>query len=151
MLKAQNISKIYESRTRCTALAETSLTLEDVGLVLITGESGSGKTTLLNLLSGLDTPTSGSVTTNYGGAYAAFVFSDGHLLENFTLAENLDFAMSLAGVTGAATRGLMLLYYFFPALLIVAGVAVLLTVMSVALTYRRSSRLSVIDIIYHRK
>ncbi|HIV64266.1 MAG TPA: ATP-binding cassette domain-containing protein, partial [Firmicutes bacterium] len=61
MIRIENISKVYEKPVRCAALRGVSLVFPDTGLVVVAGESGSGKTTLVNILSGLDTPTSGSV------------------------------------------------------------------------------------------
>lgn len=43
------------------ALKDAQLTVDAGEMVVIKGRSGSGKTTLLNLLSGLDTPTRGSL------------------------------------------------------------------------------------------
>ena len=58
----QNLT--YKFREGHTAIDNISLSLEDSKLIGIMGASGSGKTTLLNLMSGIQKPTSGSVTIN---------------------------------------------------------------------------------------
>ena len=90
MLTAENISKIYRKQKRqVTALQPVSFSFGDRGLVAVVGESGSGKSTLLHLLSGLDTPTTGSVHCDFGENYASFDFQDAQLIDEMTLYENL--------------------------------------------------------------
>lgn len=99
MIHAEKITKTYARRGKApyAALRETSLTLSDTGLVLVTGHSGSGKTTLLNILSGLDAPTSGGVTYSGGCAACAYVFQDSRMIETLTLRENLRLAAEICG------------------------------------------------------
>ena len=88
---------------RIHALDDFSLTIEEGAIVLLVGPSGSGKTTLLNVISALDTPTSGSY--HFGGelvphddveAMTAFrrrnvgyVFQFFNLLGDLTALENI--------------------------------------------------------------
>ncbi len=83
--------------------------------VALMGPSGSGKTTLLNLIGGLDTPTSGSVTVEgrridqmSGGELAAwranhvgFVFQFYNLLPVLTAQKNVELPLLLAPMGGA--------------------------------------------------
>jgi lipoprotein-releasing system ATP-binding protein len=87
--------------------------------VAIIGESGSGKSTLLHILGGLDRPTAGEVRV--GGrtlgaigddelsavrnANIGFVFQFHHLLQEFTVLENVMMPQLIAGQTrGEAAR-----------------------------------------------
>ena len=56
MIKIRNLNKYYHKgkSNEIHVIDNTSLTLENTGLVCILGESGSGKTTLMNTISGLD-------------------------------------------------------------------------------------------------
>ncbi len=83
--------------------------------VALMGPSGSGKTTLLNLIGGLDTPTSGSVSVEgrridqmSGGELAAwranhvgFVFQFYNLLPVLTAQKNVELPLLLASMGGA--------------------------------------------------
>jgi putative ABC transport system ATP-binding protein len=83
--------------------------------VALMGPSGSGKTTLLNLIGGLDTPTSGSVSVEgrridqmSGGELAAwrahhvgFVFQFYNLLPVLTAQKNVELPLLLASMNGA--------------------------------------------------
>ena len=83
--------------------------------VALMGPSGSGKTTLLNLIGGLDTPTSGSVSVDgrridqlSGGELAAwrahnvgFVFEFYNLLPVLTAQKNVELPLLLAKMGGA--------------------------------------------------
>jgi putative ABC transport system ATP-binding protein len=83
--------------------------------VALMGPSGSGKTTLLNLIGGLDTPTSGSVSVEArridqmsGGELAAwrahhvgFVFQFYNLLPVLTAQKNVELPLLLASMNGA--------------------------------------------------
>ena len=60
MIEVRDLTKHYEFGN-VTALKEINLTFEDGRFYVIAGASGSGKTTLLNILSGIDSPTSGEV------------------------------------------------------------------------------------------
>ena len=62
-IKVEDLWRIYESdsQTRVVALGGVNMQIKHGGYVALKGRSGSGKTTLLNCLSGLDTPTSGTV------------------------------------------------------------------------------------------
>lgn len=113
MIEFKNVRKVYESRKggRCVALNGINLQLPDTGLVFIIGKSGSGKSTLLNLMGGLDTITSGDIIAdtnalskfeetdfeNYRSTYIGFVFQHYYLLEELTVRQNVEMAMSIVG------------------------------------------------------
>ena len=59
IIVVENLSKIYDNST--TALNEISLSIQEGVWTSIIGPSGSGKTTLLNMISCLDSPTTGSI------------------------------------------------------------------------------------------
>ena len=62
-IEAKELSKIYGSgESRVVALNKVNLEIASSDFISIMGPSGSGKSTLLHLLSGLDKPTSGSLT-----------------------------------------------------------------------------------------
>ena len=84
----------------------------DIGeFVAITGESGSGKSTLLNVISGLDTYEEGEMfvcgedtqafTTEdyevYRKTYIGNIFQDFNLINSYTVYQNIEIVMLLAG------------------------------------------------------
>ena len=80
-IEAKELSKIYGSgESRVVALDKVNLEIASSDFISIMGPSGSGKSTLLHLLSGLDKPTSGSLT--YDG-------KDIYLLPVLTAKENI--------------------------------------------------------------
>jgi len=63
IFKVENVRKIFNEgkETQVNAVSDVSFTIGKGEFVAIVGPSGSGKSTLLNLISGLDTPTSGRI------------------------------------------------------------------------------------------
>lgn len=90
---------------RIIGLAEVSMNILPGELVAIHGPSGCGKSTLLNLMSGMDTPTEGTVTfegltspsarawTRLRASRIGLVFQDFNLLPTMTAVENVELAM----------------------------------------------------------
>ncbi len=65
MINLINLNKTYKKKgIQKHVLKDLNLSLEDKGIVFITGKSQSGKTTLLNLIGGLDYITSGDILIN---------------------------------------------------------------------------------------
>ena len=99
-------------------LRDISLKVAEGEYVSLVGPSGSGKTTLLALIGGLDHPQSGQILvgghdlrTLSGDGLAAFrretvgfVFQHFGLLEALTARENVELALTLAGVSSARQR-----------------------------------------------
>jgi putative ABC transport system ATP-binding protein len=100
------------------ALAEVNLQVAPGELVAVRGRSGSGKTTLLNLLGGLDSPTTGSVSVeghDLAGLSGAdlialrrqaigFVFQGFGLLPILSAAENVEIPLRLARTDAGVRR-----------------------------------------------
>lgn len=103
-IEAKELSKIYGSgENRVAALNKASLEIASGDFISIMGPSGSGKSTLLHLLSGLDKPTSGSLTYDEKDIYSfndkelsafrrqriGFIFQQFNLLPVLTARENI--------------------------------------------------------------
>jgi NitT/TauT family transport system ATP-binding protein len=73
------------------AIGGISLVVEGNVFVSIVGPSGCGKSTLLNILSGVETPTNGTVSVTEGGrpAHLGYVFQDARLLPWRTVMDNM--------------------------------------------------------------
>jgi putative ABC transport system ATP-binding protein len=99
-----DVSKIYKSgEVETAALKNINLTIEEGEFVVILGPSGSGKSTLLNVISGLDTVTSGKIMfreedltalsedemTEFRRDHLGFIFQQYNLLQNLTVYENI--------------------------------------------------------------
>ena len=111
MIKISHLNKIYKSKKRrkCHALNDINLTLPGTGLVFVLGKSGSGKSTLLNLIGGLDSISSGSISVdgndladfkerdfcNYRNTHIGFIFQDYHLIDELTVYENIVLSLNL--------------------------------------------------------
>ena len=103
-IEAKELSKIYGSgESRVVALDKANLEIASSDFISIMGPSGSGKSTLLHLLSGLDKPTSGSLTYDGKDIYSfndkalsafrrqriGFIFQQFNLLPVLTAKENI--------------------------------------------------------------
>ena len=103
-IQAKQLSKIYGSgENQVAALDRAELEIEQGDFISIMGPSGSGKSTLLHLLSGLDRPTSGSLTYDGKEIYTlsdrelsafrrrkiGFIFQQFNLLPVLTARENI--------------------------------------------------------------
>lgn len=112
VLTANNLSKIYgesknENATR--ALNGVDLQVEEGDFIAIMGPSGSGKSTLVSILSGITTPTTGTISicgekinemnrfdmALFRRRKLGFVFQEFNLLDNLTLQENVMLPMVL--------------------------------------------------------
>ena len=104
IVKTENLRKIYGSgESRVVALDKVNLEIASSDFISIMGPSGSGKSTLLHLLSGLDKPTSGSLTYDGKDIYSfndkalsafrrqriGFIFQQFNLLPVLTAKENI--------------------------------------------------------------
>lgn len=78
---------------KVVALEDVNLNISGDVFVSIVGPSGCGKSTLLNILSGIETPTSGVVEITHDGheAYRGYVFQAARLLPWRTVMDNLLF------------------------------------------------------------
>jgi len=108
MIELHNVTKTYGDQGEgFTALNEINLTIAEHEYVAIVGKSGSGKSTLLNMLSGIDHPTTGTVTINgidvhalsesqlasWRGRNVGIVFQFFQLIPTLTVCENILLAM----------------------------------------------------------
>jgi putative ABC transport system ATP-binding protein len=117
-IRVSGLLHAYGEAGRLPVLRGVDLDVEPGGYLAITGVSGAGKSTLLALLGGLESVQSGSVMV--GGRNLAslngrelahfrrdvigFVFQDFGLLGMLTALENVEMALSLAGVSRAERR-----------------------------------------------
>ena len=119
VIRVEKVSKIYStSAVEIHALRQVSLAINRGEFTAIAGPSGSGKSTLLNLISGLDTPSSGHIflagrsLSKIGGNqlsdfrrdHIGFIFQSYNLIPVLTVGENIEYIMLLQGVGEAQRR-----------------------------------------------
>lgn len=106
ILELNNICFSYD---RTPVLQNVSYDFEEGKMYCIVGKSGAGKTTLLSVLSGLASPTEGSINYNgkdirgidkyqFRSKYIGVIFQSYNLLTKFTAVENVMLSMDIAGV-----------------------------------------------------
>ena len=118
-IRASNLTKTYRSgNTDLVIFADLNLEVLRGESLALTGESGSGKSTLLYLLSGLDSPTSGTISYNsrelqrladselaeFRNREIGFVWQSHNLLPEFTALENVMMPLLVRGAPQAEAR-----------------------------------------------
>lgn len=119
MITLTNLTKIYgDDSTKVVAVDDISIEIPSGKFVAIVGESGSGKSTLLNLIGALDTATSGSIDVDgdklenmnknqlaeFRNKKLGFVFQSYNLDLDFTVLENVEMPLLIAGMDKATRR-----------------------------------------------
>ena len=110
LVEVQNISKKYSrGGEELVVLDNLNLNVPKEDFLALMGPSGSGKSTLLNLIGGLDTPTSGSVSvggeridlmnsnqlSNWRASHVGFIFQFYNLLPVLTAQKNVELPLLL--------------------------------------------------------
>ena len=119
MLKLEDVSKVYRTtEVETLALGGVSLDIEPGEFVAVMGPSGCGKSTLLNVLGLLDSPTDGAYwffgedvakypetqLTRLRREHLGFVFQSFNLIDDLTVAENVEVALLYRGVPAGERR-----------------------------------------------
>ncbi|MDR1271929.1 MAG: ABC transporter ATP-binding protein [Clostridiales Family XIII bacterium] len=106
LLKLENVGYRYDSGNKI--LNGLDYTFEKGKMYAVTGKSGAGKTTLLSLISGLASPTEGSILFegkdiktidryHYRSRYVGVVFQQFNLLPHLNAVENVTLSMRASG------------------------------------------------------
>jgi putative ABC transport system ATP-binding protein len=108
MLKLEHITKVYRAaEVETAALDDLSLEVRQGEFLAIMGPSGCGKSTLLNVLGLIDSPTAGKywfmgediakcseeALTLHRRAGVGFVFQNFNLIDDLTVAQNVEVAL----------------------------------------------------------
>jgi putative ABC transport system ATP-binding protein len=111
MIQCRGVSKSYhKGSTVVTPLEALDLDVPKGEFLALMGPSGSGKTTLLNLLSGIDSPTAGSLViagtelaklsrrdlTKWRANHVGYIFQLYHLVPVLTAFENVELPLLLS-------------------------------------------------------
>ncbi|MGE0372733.1 MAG: ABC transporter ATP-binding protein [Gammaproteobacteria bacterium] len=119
LIEIRGVSKVYErGRQRLEVLRRIDLDIPQGDFLALMGPSGSGKTTLLNMLAGIDTPTSGSITVagrridtlsatelaRWRAAHVGFIFQFYNLLPMLTAQKNVELPLLLTRLSAAERR-----------------------------------------------
>ena len=114
MLKLKNITKVYVTASeRVEALKDVNICFRKSEFVSILGPSGCGKTTLLNIIGGLDHYTAGDLSISgrstkgfkdrdwdvYRNHRVGFIFQSYNLIPHQTVLENVELALTIAGIS----------------------------------------------------
>jgi len=120
VISLKNIEKSYPlGAQQVFVLRQITLDIKEGDFVTIMGPSGAGKSTLLSILGFLDADWTGEFTfageevhkmkqrarQELGKANVGFVFQQYHLLDDLTVAENLDIPLSYRNVKKSERQG----------------------------------------------
>ena len=110
LIAFEDVVKVYGTKEAPQyAVNHVDFTIGEGEFVVILGQSGAGKSTVLNLLGGMDTPTSGTVTVDgmlvssmgerelsrYRAGTIGFIFQFYNLLPSLTAYENVALARNI--------------------------------------------------------
>lgn len=110
LIECRKLTRSYRrGQNVITPLHELDLDVEEGSFLSLMGPSGSGKTTLLNLIGGIDTPTSGSLTIDgrdlarmsrsqlarWRSDYIGYIFQLYNLVPTLTAYENVELPLLL--------------------------------------------------------
>lgn len=113
VLELRSVSKYFVSAGEALCILDNlDLSIQGSTKTVIVGESGCGKSTLLNIIGGLETPSSGTVTAGpfsvdsldepalarYRSSFLGLVFQFHYLLKDFTALENAMLPAYMAGM-----------------------------------------------------
>jgi len=119
MISCQSISKIYRKGNNVvTPLENLNLEVPRGEFLALMGPSGSGKTTLLNLISGIDSPSSGTLRidgeniadfsrkqlTKWRSQKVGYIFQLYHLIPVLTAFENVELPLLITSLNRAERR-----------------------------------------------
>jgi putative ABC transport system ATP-binding protein len=114
MIQCRGVSKSYhKGSTVVTPLEALDMDVPKGEFLALMGPSGSGKTTLLNLLSGIDSPTRGSLViagidisklsrrdlTKWRASHVGYIFQLYHLVPVLTAFENVELPLLLSPIS----------------------------------------------------
>lgn len=114
MIECRGITKNYrKGNNTITPLEALDLAVRKGEFLALMGPSGSGKTTLLNLLSGIDSPSSGSLViagvdigklprrelTKWRAKHVGYIFQLYHLVPVLTAFENVELPLLLDNIS----------------------------------------------------
>ena len=122
MIKLTDVEKFYESGAGKTwVLRRINLEIREGDFITIMGPSGAGKSTLMGIIGMLDGAWKGEYflldnpvhkldnrrRVELHKKYIGFVFQQYHLLDNLTVAENLDLPLSYRDIKKAEREGMV--------------------------------------------
>jgi phospholipid/cholesterol/gamma-HCH transport system ATP-binding protein len=96
IIRGKNLNKAYDGKV---VLHDVSFSVSAGETLAIIGPSGTGKSTLLKIISNLETPDSGQVEVKAKDLGMVFQYSA--LLNSYTIAENIGFALHDAPLSNA--------------------------------------------------